>query len=361
MNNKIYQRQFYILAFINVVTFKIGMLPSLLVSEAGSYSIFSMAIMMFIEMLMLLIIMKVATNGSLFDMNFPISIKIFLITLVFISSFIKLNIYLSESIIYIKNYIFQDVKLIYVLVPMIVAMMYIANKEYKSIARLSEIMIFVILATILFDVTFVNAEFNGISFENQSFLNGAVAIDKYLIWFCDFTPLLLLTITKPYSKEKFKILFLTAIVIVPLLAIIFFNFMYLEAGSEIQYAFSKLAVYNRISSLIGRFDLPNIIAFLIAITIKLSILFTAIVDTLSYIFKKRKMFCYITGIATLLVVYFFLNTIEKTLAIARSGIRYVVAIIEFVLPISIYLLQKRYKEDKKSFSSNLELIKNGKS
>ena len=353
MKNKLYIRQFYILAFISVATFKIGVLPSLLYRQAQSSSLLSMLIMMILEMFIFLILIEISSHGSILEVDIPISIKTPLLLLALLSLFIKLNIYLSEGSIFVKNYVFDEIGLLFVVVPMAICLLYVSSKGFTSIGKTAEIIIWFILVAIFFDIIFAKIESMDIKLDKMSISTSIVAIDEYIFWFGDFTPFLLITLTKPYGKNKYKVLFLIGIVLLPTLAMLFFIIMYKSAGVDIEYAFAKLAVYNRFSNIIGRFDLLTIISFLCAMFIKLSLIFVSIIEILNYFFKRKNIFGIILAIVISCLTILIFNNLTTTISIATSFIKYIVVSIEFLLPIVVFILQRYYKICSKTYSSNL--------
>lgn len=345
INNKVYSNQFYLLAFISIVTYKVGMLPSLLSLNTSSDAVFSMAIMMVIELMMLILVSKIIKTASILEIKMPKFLKAILLFSIFISLSIKLCTFSFESTIYVKEYVFESAPIYYVLIPLILTISYIAYKGINNIARVSEIIIVILFAAFFFNVLFANIDAEVAFFKNLTITeNCCVGIDRYIVWFGDFTPLLFARIIEDKKKNVSKSIFILAIVLIPILLMLAFVCIFESAGKYIEFAFSKLAVYNQFSFLLGSFDIPTIISFLIAMIIKLSLILFAIIEILTFFFEKKKI-CTLFCAAMFLTFCLIINEKERMLKFSTSCIRYITLAVEYTAPIILYIVLS-YQNDK---------------
>ena len=189
--NKIYEEQFLLLAFISIVTFKIVMLPQYLVHSATNNGYIVMAFMIAIEIMMLTVVYGVVKNGSILEQDIPKWLKGVFAILIFISSIIKSTVRGSEGVAYIATSLYANVSWTFVTLALVLAGIYIAQKGAKVLARSAQIFFWVIAFACAFFIVFSNIKLDPLNLMPFK-ISGELAIagDKYLMWFGDFTPLL---------------------------------------------------------------------------------------------------------------------------------------------------------------------------
>lgn len=350
IKNKLYINQFYLLAFISIITFKVGVLPSLMHESCSKESIIVYLVMMVIELIMLSVVYQITSKTSLLEMNLPKIYKIIFSILIFVSLTIKFMVYFAEGNNYIKNQIFENANHLFIALPLMLTLLYMAYKGVNNIARICEIIFFIIAFALIFNILFANIDFNVEPLKNIKITNNSYkAIDKYILWFGDFTPFLYAHIIPKRKKCTLTLFTILGIVLIPVLLQIGVCCIFEEAAQSVEYAFSKIAVYNQFSFLIGSFDIPTIISFIICSIIKLALMLFAIVDILKYLFNNNKLTIIFIGIY-LLGISFVLSNKEKLINFATSYIRYIVFAIEYTVPFAVLVLMRIYKNKTSSVS-----------
>lgn len=345
-NNKIYEEQFLLLAFISVVTFKIVMLPQYFIKTASNNSYMIMAYLIAVEIMMLAIVYGIVKNGSLLEQNIPKWLKGIFALLVFSSSVIKATVLGSEGVAYIATSLYDNVSWTFVTLALLLTCVYLAQKGGKVIARSAQLFFWIIAFAMLFYLIFSNLNLellNLMPFKISGDL--AVAGDKYLIWFGDFTPLLFVSVTSSRNRGKKRLGFWTAAAVVGTLVctvglMVIFISTFGDAGQVIGNAFLNVSSLNRISFMIGSADLPTVLSWLVMCVIKFSLLLFAMTECAKFFFGKKAWVSVICGVIIYFIICYGIGNLKTNYDLATSWLRYFAFFAEFIVTIAAYIAMR---------------------
>lgn len=356
--NKIYEEQFLLLAFISVVTFKIVMLPQYLISSVANNSYIVMAFMVAIEIMMLTVVYGVVKNGSILEQDLPKWLKAVFAILILVSSVIKSTARGSEGIAYIATSLYANVSWVYITLALIMVGIYIAQRGAKVLARSAQIFFWIIASACVFFIVFSNIKLDPLDlmpFKISSEL--AVACDKYLMWFGDFTPLLLVTVTPSKNHGKKRLAIWTALAILGafLLTVgvmILFICTFGEAGELVGNAFLSVSSLNKIFFMIGSADLPTVLSWLVMYIIKFSLLIYATSTCAKFFFGDKYILSIISGVIIYCIICFGIGNLNTNYRLDVSWLRYVAFFIEFIVTISAYIAMRVCQSKKEKQQNN---------
>ncbi len=336
---QVYPRQFFLLAFISAVCFKVVMLPQYLSVGAGRMAYLTMAWMMLIELGMLGIVYGFVSRASLFGSNLPDWLKAVLALAILASSLFKGSILCCESLHYICTALFDNATWSYAMLALLPCLFYLSYKGGNILARTSEILFWFLAAAFLFNVMFAHAEG---SLSNLSPFQPDASVwttaDRHLIWFGDFTPLLFLQVVPTKKKSRvYGILTVLATLICPVMLMLAFQTIYGGGGVLVSNAFSKLSIFNKISFLLGTVDFPTVCAWLMMATIKLSLILYGAAQCLHYFVRKHAVVSSIlVTLAMGAIVLIALGSIGNAYRVATTWIRYLFGLLEYAVPMIAY-------------------------
>ena len=356
--NKIYEEQFLLLAFISVVTFKIVMLPQYLISSVANNSYIVMAFMVAIEIMMLTVVYGVVKNGSILEQDLPKWLKAVFAILILVSSVIKSTARGSEGIAYIATSLYANVSWVYITLALIMVGIDVAQRGAKVLARSAQIFFWIIASACVFFIVFSNIKLDPLDlmpFKISGEL--AVACDKYLMWFGDFTPLLLVTVTPSKNHGKKRLAIWTALAILGafLLTVgvmILFICTFGEAGELVGNAFLSVSSLNKIFFMIGSADLPTVLSWLVMYIIKFSLLIYATSTCAKFFFGDKYILSIISGVIIYCIICFGIGNLNTNYRLDVSWLRYVAFFIEFIVTISAYIAMRVCQSKKEKQQNN---------
>ncbi|MDE6475124.1 MAG: GerAB/ArcD/ProY family transporter [Clostridia bacterium] len=359
--NKIYEEQFLLLAFISIVTFKIVMLPQYLISTASNNSYMVMFFMVAIEVMMLTVVFGIVKNGSILEQNIPKWLKGALAILVFLSSIIKCTVRGSEGIAYISTSLYANVSWTFITLALVITCIYIAEQGGKVLARSAQIFFWVIAFAVAFFMIFsqINLDpLNLMPFKISGEL--AIAGDKYLMWFGDFTPLLFVTVvpSKNHGKKRLAIWTALAVLCVFLFSVglmLIFICTFGNAGELMGNAFLNVSSLNKIFFMIGSADLPTVLSWLVMYVVKFSLLLYAMISCAKFFFGDKMIISLICGIIVYCIICFGIGNLNTNYILATSWLRYLIISIEFAVIIAAYIAMRvsQSKKQQNAQSDNL--------
>ncbi|MDE7191358.1 MAG: GerAB/ArcD/ProY family transporter [Clostridia bacterium] len=357
--NKIYEEQFLLLAFISIVTFKIVMLPQYLVSTASNNSYMVMIFMVAIEIMMLTVVYGVAKNGSILEQDVPKWLKGALAILVFASSIIKCTVRGSEGIAYISTSLYANVSWAFITLALVMACVYIAQKGGKVLARSAQIFFWIIAFAVAFFMIFSQINLDPINLMPFK-ISGDLAIagDKYLMWFCDFTPLLFVTVvpSKNHGKKRLAVWTSLAILCVFLFTVglmLIFICTFGNAGELMGNAFLNVSSLNKIFFMIGSADLPTVLSWLVMYIVKFSLLLFAMSSCAKFFFGDKAIVALICGAIVFCIICFGIGNLNANYQLATSWLRYFIVAIEFAVTATAYIAM-RISQSKKQKQQNAQ-------
>ena len=354
--NVVYPNQIALLAFIASFTFKVVMLPQYLAGSAGRSSVIAMAYMMTIEVMEFVIIYGVISRTSLLQAHIPPPLKAAFILLIVGSSYFKTVILSAEAVSYISTTLFDNGLWRLIVLAYMPCLVYIAYKGGNVLARTAQIVFWFIAASLLFNVLF--AQFRGDAGNLlPAEFSGRVmkACDRHMVWFGDFTPFLFLTSAKPDKPQRLR---LPVMIFVCFFSAVAFMVVFITAygggAVMVSNAFNKIAVFNRISLLLGTVDFPTVCSWLMMSVIKLAIIVYGVVEGISYYVKKRFAVALLTGVALACTLFFGVTNMDVSYKIATSPLRYAIGAVEYLLPPAVYLAVRVCDKTSRRFDSAVQ-------
>ena len=356
--NKIYEEQFLLLTFISVVTFKIVMLPQYLVHAVSNNGYMVMAFMIAIELMMLTVVYGIVKNGSILEQDIPKWLKGVFAILIFASSIIKSTVRGSEGVAYIATSLFANVSWTFVTLALILAGIYIAQKGAKVLARSAQMFFWIIAFAAAFFIIFSNIKLDPLNlmpFKISGEL--AVATDKYLMWFGDFTPLLLVTVVPSKNHGKKRLAIWTALTILGTILLtvgimILFICTFGKAGELIGNAFLNVSSLNKIFFMIGSADLPTVLSWLVMYIVKFSMILFAMITSAKFFFGDKSIIAIICGIIIYCIICFGIGNLNANYKLATNWLRYVAFFIEFIVTIAAYIAMRVCQSKKQKQQNN---------
>lgn len=359
INDNIYPKQFVLLCVITAITFKVAMLPQYLCQYAGRNAYLSMAYLMTVELLMFGIIYGIIKNGSLFELGIPKPVKGVLVGLIIVSCFFRGGIMGCETVGYVGATLFEETAWEYVLLALLPIAVYIANKGISILSKASQMCFWFLVVTILFMVMFGQIDgslSNLLPFDFSS--DVLIAGDKHLVWFSNYTPLLFASLVTTQKSEKAStILGSTFILLCPIVLMIAFIATFGSGASFVPNAFGKLAIYNRISMMLGTLDFPTVCTWIILATLKISILLYGIIRGLKFFFGDKWWVSLVVGVGMWCIILYGFQNQKTAYDIASSWARYIVVAIEFGVPMLCYVFMRIYDPKRKSASCKQNVAK----
>ncbi len=354
--NVVYPNQIALLAFIASFTFKVVMLPQYLAGSAGRSSVIAMAYMMTIEVMEFVIIYGVISRTSLLQAHIPPPLKAAFILLIVGSSYFKTVILSAEAVSYISTTLFDNGLWRLIVLAYMPCLVYIAYKGGNVLARTAQIVFWFIAASLLFNVLF--AQFRGDAGNLlPAEFSGRVmkACDRHMVWFGDFTPFLFLTSAKPGKPQRLR---LPVMIFVCFFSAVAFMVVFITAygggAVMVSNAFNKIAVFNRISLLLGTVDFPTVCSWLMMSVIKLAVIVYGVVEGISYYVKKRFAVALLTGVALACTLFFGVTNMDVSYKIATSPLRYAIGAVEYLLPPAVYLAVRVCDKTSRRFDSAVQ-------
>ncbi len=355
-DNRLYTSQFLLLAFMSTSAFKVIMLPKYLCTVAGNMAWIVMLIMSLVELCFLAIIYYVAKCGGVCGEWCPRwlqkSVGVGIVT----SSAVKFGVLGSEFCQYVSTQVFDHVTWLYVALAFTPVVGYIASKGLNALGRASQILFWVIAMTVVFNIFFARLEGDRYNlFPLNDWQSAALSIDQHIVWFSDFTPLVFVCLVGQTERNKIVGAFTILLVglFPPLIALVFV-YVYGNGGVWIDNAIGRLTEFHLLATIMGKADLLTIISWFIMAIVKLSLIFYGIVQGVTLIIGRRKFTNIIVSILGIIFIVFGLGSVTKYYAFATSWIRYVVAGIEYGVPIVLAVATKGGKgEEKRIVDSRL--------
>lgn len=354
-SDRIYPKQFILLIIILSITFKVTMLPQYLAQYAGRSAYIAMAFMLIVELLLIGIIYGVISRGSLMELNIPRPLKNTLIAAIMLSSFIKSCFLTSGTMTYVGVTLFEKGPSLYVFLALIPVVVYMSVKGINLLGRVCQICFWFIIITFAYMFLFAQVDYVWTNLTPLNFGDAIVACDKHIFWFGDFTPLLLASLTKSGKSSKVATMGgLGFMVAAPILLMIVFTSNFGGGAIYVPNAFGKLAIYNRISIMLGTVDFPTVCTWIIMSILKISITLTGLIRGMEYFFGSKWWLNIAVVIALWAATVFGLRDLYINYSYSTSVIRYVVAAIEFGAPMIAYIALRIFDKDHEQNSSTAE-------
>ncbi len=357
-NNTIYNSQFASLSFITMITFKTAMLPKYLASAVGRDSWITVLIMVAIELLMYVAVYYTARRINLQEEKNKVFIAPIMLA-IFMLSMVRVIVLYSEMVDYTATTLFDHRRSIFIIITFAPVLGYLVYKGGNVIARLGEILLYVVVAVIATQTVLIQIDLDWSNILPVMVDNGdkvGKGIYNHFMWFGDFIPLLFFSVVNNKNKIMAKISVPIALTVAGVLVVLFFlvfTAAYGGAGILVNYAFNKMAVFNKISALVGASNALSVTTWLIMALLQLSMLIYSAAMSLSYFIKKKNLAIVIVIVAVSLIEAFWVQNVNNGYAFATSWVKWGVAAIQYTVPV-ILAGYARYK------TSKAKLVKNDK-
>ena len=226
------------------------------------------------------------------------------------------------------------------------ACIYIAHKGAKVLARSAQIFFWIVAFATAFFLIFSNIKLDALNLMPFK-ISGDLAIagDKYLMWFGDFTPLLFVTVVPSKNHGKKRLAIWTTLAIVAAFAftvglMLIFICTFGNAGELIGNAFLNVSSLNKIFFMIGSADLPTVLSWLIMYVVKFSMLLFAMISCAKFFFGDKAIIALIFGVIVYCIICFGIGNLNTNYVLATSWLRYVAFFLEFAVTAAAYIAMR---------------------
>ena len=118
--------------------------------------------------------------------------------------------------------------------------------------------------------------------------------------------------------------------------VIAFDSVFGGGSALISFAFGKLAIFNKLSRLLGALDFPVVCVWLLMATVKLSLLLSAACEGLTHFTGGRGVWAVFLAAAASAVCKLAVGNVANAHVFFTGRIRYFAAVSEYVVPMAVY-------------------------
>lgn len=336
-------KQLVIMIVFIPLVFKMATLPSLIYSIAETSSYITILIVAIIEFLQLFFILIFVNKGGMEKIKERYGeniIRILGIPLLLVF-FAKFFLSLSETFTYLQYYAFYNVRPEPIIISFLLIAGYLAFKGAKTIGRLFELAIWFLPIILIVGLGFgeINVK---MEYAKMVFDKGVVpvflGVKKYIIYTCDFTPLLFIKLD---NKKNSTLKYSLASVFSILLLGTFYMLVIVNscrATFLINEAFADLASFNTVTSEVGNLEWPSGLLWVSISLFSLSLMIFAIAE-IAKSYKIKRQFSIVFSCTAISIVSLLVFTKTQTvLRLLTQSRQYVIFGIEMIIPIILLLL-----------------------
>lgn len=351
-HNTVYRKQLAVLGFTCSVTFKLLMLPKYLFEGAGRNAWIAAAILMVVELLVGLCVVFCMSRGSFFQLPIAKWFKYFVAVVMILGVSARAIVYLSEAMDYVNKILFEEGVWTFKLLALLITVFFIAFKGAKVIARVAQITFFLIIISSVIAIITFNAD---VQLDNiyPILTDGPEGVfytmNRHMTWFGDCAPLMFFCLAdKKKDNDKFVVpttMIINYLVVVGFMILL--TGMYGDSGVMLSHFFVDLTQFTVADGLEG-IMFPLLICWIMMAVVRLSMAFFCGIECGQYLVKNR-----IVSTAGNFILIFsmmlYLGTVKQTYDIATSNLRYLIATLQWGLPIGValYLFIKEKLKSKK--------------
>lgn len=347
-DNSIYKNQLAVLVFILTFAFKMSRLPPEMAGVMGSSGTLVVCIYLLLELITFLFVYGFMKRGGLdaIDQN-PSKIFKSLLVIVMVYYLAKTCLTTGGTILFVIELLFDGVSARLICVTLLIPIFYLAYKGMRTIARFSQICIWLFAFVLAFNYIFLKA--NPIFSQNLPLINDTIPKmfekgSSFFLWFGDVTPLLFIKLKKPHEKGTAIAVALIAAFVLIIYGFLLLFALYGNAAPYINNFLVKVASYNQFADKLGRLDWSGIIIWLLMAMIYLAVYFWVIGEIGSRVFKKRNLVLSLSVIAVA-IFEFMLKDYQRVGEFAMSEIKYCAAFCNYIFPAIViiwaYALKKK--------------------
>lgn len=352
-------RQLFFVYALALPAFKVAMLPSYLASEVGRDMWISVGVAMIIDVVILACIVFIKTRvGVLEYSNGAVKIVSKVIAVLLGLYFLVQTVVLFEEIVaYLLQSFFDEADRIQIIVPLGVAIAYLAYKGERTLGRLAEIFVCLLLLTIVVSIAFNNAniDYSNLLPVMDTPLTSLAGVSKSALWFGDYLPLLFINV-RDRKKIRLGYIFGGAIAIALSVTFVIATFwaQWGDLTADIPNAFARLSGYNFISADVGKVDWVTILTWITSCVIKLSLLMLGIRGAIDYVFGKNtsKITLPVSAFLVVGAIIFFVKDVKDAYTLGTS--LWVVGVVMSVVPVIVYLLFSIFGKRSERIGKNIQ-------
>ncbi len=348
--------QFYIIAIFVTISNKFLTLQPVVFEEAGKDAFWSVLFGVLIDFLILSLVfclIKKNENQTFFDLLKSLFGKIvskILLCVFAVFLFLKLVFLSEETYSFFMRFLYDDLMLVFYIVPLVFVTSYFAIKGIKTIARTMEIFALIILIGIVVCSITATTDFS-LDYLAPVFEDGIMPSLNGLVpqLFYGGNGLVLLFFMGKIKFEKhFCLKFFSATAVMNVLVVLFslvFFVAYENSAKYVEFSLAHLPQFNAFVSDIGRFNWLSVAVSTIAMLLTSSTFFFCIALVFRWVFNLKRSLVPvgITHLAVLVVAYLSEFSILVMEQQVLSCWKYVVGGIGglFVLIVLIFLLRRK--------------------
>ena len=344
ISNNVYTGQFAILAFISSVCFKVVMLPQYLAATAGRNAWLAMLTLVLADGAALVCVYAVTTRVDFRALPAPVPLKRAMMIVVGATCFTKLVLFTGEATSYCSTTLFDEGLWRLVLAGLVPALAYLTVKGGNVLARTAQIVIWFVAAVVALNVMF--AESAGSVFNILPVRYGKEVLfscDKYLAWFGDFSPLLFFSVSGKKRKNIVPVLISYIFILTFTVGVsLAFTSVYGGGGVLVSNAFNKLAIFNKLSTLLGTVDFTVVCAWLLIAILKLALLANAVTESVCSFAGGRRYVAIAVCVAAGIAAFFGIGNPQKVYDVMTGPLRYMTLAADYAIPAIALVLVALY-------------------
>ena len=370
-NNVVYKSQFASMSFITITTFKMAMLPKYMASVAGRDSWLSVIVLMALEIMMYIAVYYVVRRINFQEDKNKLIIAPIMI-LILLVSLVRVSVLYSEMINYTATTLFDHNRSNFIVLAFAPVLAYLVYKGGNVLGRLSEILLYVLIVVLILQAMLIRMDVDWTNLLPIMVDNGEdmfSGIYMHFMWFGDFMPLLFFSVVDNKTKALNKLSIPLALTIgggLVVLLFLVFTAAYGDAGVMVNYAFNKLAVFNKVSALIGASNALSVTTWLIMAIMQLSLIIYSATSALSYFIKSKSVAILLVITTVSLVEIFWIQKVDRAYVFAIGWIKWFVASVQYIVPIILVVYAKyraknnvsEYNKDLCEQASNINSVQN---
>lgn len=333
-DNTLYNRQTAILLFILTVTFKAAALPAMVAADAGSGGLTVYAGLFAVDVLGWILIKRYIDLGGAETLDNTSKKWLKIPIMIVLTTYFALKAVLcfSGTVDFVVSYMFENIKIAEAAMVLAVPCVYIAIKGIRTMGRVAEIVIVLVLTILVFNLLFIktDADFSRnlpiFSMPMKDYLEN---FSKWSFWFGDFMPLLF--VKEKQDGKKRSPWALTAAVCFVLFTYVLMFAIYGRSLVIVKNAMLKYGVFNHLETYLGRLDWTIIVIWIPMAIITCGAHFWAATESARRIVKKKTVAE--AAIFLCIAVYFFFapDAMQMT-NFAKGALRYVALAVNFAMP-----------------------------
>lgn len=345
-NDNVSATEVGVLILVLMITFKTCNLPSVLFATSGESGVWSIAIHLILDAMLLVFALYIASKGGIQSKNIPKPLRKCAAFILFLFFLFKFSAFTFEAASSAVSVLFERAQVVPILIAIVMVSAIMASKGFTGISRTALLFGWLAIFILLFNLFFIG--FDGFGFNLYpvfKFNKVPDGILKEAAWFGE--PLIFLTTDfskKTAKKQKGFIIFTFIISAITLIGFyLLLIFTYGSLADSVNNAFSRVLTMNKYSNELGAVDWPMIILWLVMAIIHLSCLvcatrqcFIEVADTN----KQNKLvkeiaFYSIVIIAPAIFYFFVFDSVNYSKILSDKAVGLITLIVSYTLPLAI--------------------------